>query len=277
MATSQQLVGDTVPPLTPDTSIVTANFEHPQRHPEFYSPGMIVVQVENTLYKVDQRLLCQFEFLRDMFEGASQFNTNKGEGQSDVNPIRLDAISSFEFESILRICEPKRFFKQSPGITLDEWKAILHLSTMWSFEELREHAIREIESIKPPPVDLILLARRCQVEKWLRPAYLELCKRPETITADEGRLLGIDLFAALCHIRERRCLMGAHDLQLMCPHCNHSNTAGRCHRCNRASVYQQRCHNCDNNFGSNGYNADPSETEKAVDLILTTIAGPESA
>lgn len=42
----------------------------------------------------------------------------------------------------------------------------------------------------------------CAVPQWVRPAYDAICRRPESLSPDEGRRLGWDRYAAICRIRE---------------------------------------------------------------------------
>ncbi|KAG8913513.1 hypothetical protein FRC02_005451 [Tulasnella sp. 418] len=122
-----------------------------------------------------------------MFDNAGQHNTDKREGVEDTDPIVLQGVTNFEFESLLRVCEPMQFLGSGPMADFKEWSGVLHLCTMWCYDELREYAIQEIEKLKPAPVDSILLARKCNVDKWLKPAYIQLCNRTEPITADEEK------------------------------------------------------------------------------------------
>ncbi|KAG8945156.1 hypothetical protein FRC03_001798 [Tulasnella sp. 419] len=137
-----------------------------------------------------------------MFEHASEFNPEKDEGHSEDNPIDLQGVSTFEIESLLHFFDPARILEGTDDIDLQQWSAILHLSTMWSYPKLRECAMKEIEKLNPSLKDYILLSRKCDVPKWLELVYNQLCRRDESITVEEGLVLGIEVFTRLCHLRE---------------------------------------------------------------------------
>ncbi|KAG8940598.1 hypothetical protein FRC03_005315, partial [Tulasnella sp. 419] len=79
-----------------DSSGMEANL--PQRHTSFYAITMIVLRVQDTLYRVDIRLLQRFQVFREMFDNAGQHNTDKREGVEDTDPIVLQGVTNFEFE-----------------------------------------------------------------------------------------------------------------------------------------------------------------------------------
>jgi len=66
----------------------------------------------------------------------------------------------------------------------------------------REYAIAAIDNIEQDSVDRIDLARLCNVQKWLLPAFSQLCLRKESLTAKEADRLEIETYADLCKVRE---------------------------------------------------------------------------
>ncbi|KAG8916231.1 hypothetical protein FRC02_004102 [Tulasnella sp. 418] len=242
----------------------------PQRHTSFYATTMIVLRVEDTLYRVDIRLLQRFQVFREMFDNAGQHNTDKREGVEDTDPIVLQGVTNFEFESLLRVCEPMQFLGSGPVADFKEWSAVLHLCTMWCYDELREHAIKEIEKLNPAPVDSILLARKCNVTKWLKLAYIQLCNRTEPVTADEGLLLGIHLFAELCHIREKfKPGTVTSQPMIVCGHCSYTNNGSYCNRCTRNCLLLNSCNHCGYSLRQNGtHNVNNPTLDNAIDKIL---------
>lgn len=75
--------------------------------------------------------------------------------------------------------------------TLDEWASILHLSSKWGFGAIRALAVREVFALASP-VDKIVLGRKYTMHDWLFDALVEVCERPEPLTLEEGRRLGMD-------------------------------------------------------------------------------------
>ena len=75
---------------------------------------------------------------------------------------------------------------------------------MWAFDKVRDLAIDQIDGLTQPAMDRLDLAMKCQVSKWLEPAYVELCTREELLTLEDAERLGIRRFCALSQIREKR-------------------------------------------------------------------------
>lgn len=93
-------------------------------------------------------------------------------------------------------------FDPLPELTLQEWSEAFHIATLWGFEQLRAYIIKTTDSIAQDPMDRIQLADQCGLTEWLHPAYAKLCARDTSLTAEEGRRLGFERFAALSRIRE---------------------------------------------------------------------------
>ena len=74
--------------------------------------------------------------------------------------------------------------------TFEHWSAILDLSTRWGFTSIRDLAIR---CIRPPdPLKKLLLARKNNIDRWIQPALLELCQRPQPLSLEEARLMDFE-------------------------------------------------------------------------------------
>ncbi|KAG8927849.1 hypothetical protein FRC02_007713, partial [Tulasnella sp. 418] len=174
-----------------------------KRHTYFYASPIILL-VEDTLYGVDKALLTQFQVFKDMFEAAGEFNKDLTEGLTDDNPIQLHGVTTFEMDSVLHVLDSKVPSRDAsiPSMNAERWQAVLRLATMWDFAQLRSFAIQAIEDLKLGPVKMIVLAWESEVEKWLKPSYVELCTRTTPLTADEGKVLGLDLVIQLARIRE---------------------------------------------------------------------------
>ncbi|KAG8952565.1 hypothetical protein FRC03_012097 [Tulasnella sp. 419] len=188
-----------------------------KKHGDFYSSGLMIVQVEDTLYRVDIRILNYFQVFQDMFQHASEFNPEKDEGQVDKNPIRLEGVTTSQFESLLKLSDLSSILKKGTR-TCEFWDAILHISSIWDSEELRQHAIQEIDNLKPNAAKYIYLAQKYDVSKWIEPAFVELCKRPESLSADEISMVGLPLLAHLCLVRERRAAITSTSGRAACGH-----------------------------------------------------------
>ncbi|KAG8937869.1 hypothetical protein FRC03_007812, partial [Tulasnella sp. 419] len=101
--TLRDVVERPIPSIPVDAAVLSGTDE---RHPDSYSEGLIVIQVENMLYRVDPSHLSGFQVLHNMLN-ERHFKSKQDKGLFDGNPVRIRDVSKFEFESILRICEAK--------------------------------------------------------------------------------------------------------------------------------------------------------------------------
>ncbi|KAK7024961.1 hypothetical protein R3P38DRAFT_2951956 [Favolaschia claudopus] len=89
-------------------------------------------------------------------------------------------------------------------MTTDEWISVLKLSTEWRFLQIRKLAIEMLTSTSQiSSVQRIVLARKYEVASWLRRGYLELAQSAESISEEEGELLGWKTAFRLIQARER--------------------------------------------------------------------------
>ncbi|KAI0931580.1 hypothetical protein AcV5_004967 [Taiwanofungus camphoratus] len=175
--------------------------DNAKRHQSLYfDDETVVFLVENTLFKVHRYF---FKRHSKMFATMFSLPPEVGkpvEGQSDENPICVPEVLSKDFERLLSLFYPE---KAGTGdlITVEEWTSILALATKWEFLGYRDLAIERLSQLASP-VDRILLARMYDVTPWLTPAYLELCKRDEALTFEEGVRLGMKDVVLLSEIRQ---------------------------------------------------------------------------
>jgi len=93
------------------------------------------------------------------------------------------------------------------GLSYEEWKSVLHLSTRWGFASLRKRALSSIEP--PTPHDRLLLARTYSVNDWVVPALSALCERATPLTVSEARQMDIEDVVLVSTVREdiRSCVI----------------------------------------------------------------------
>ena len=84
--------------------------------------------------------------------------------------------------------------------TLEEWVSVLDLATRWEFEAVRQGAIARLQEIASA-VDRICIARQFDIEDWLKPTYIELCRRPSSLTLAENTKLGLETATLLADVR----------------------------------------------------------------------------
>lgn len=89
--------------------------------------------------------------------------------------------------------------------SLTDWIALLSISTRLIFEKVRERAIKEItarlEEIEA--FELIGLAVKYDVEKWLKPAYRRIVTRSNLISHEEALKVPFAMAVMLMRSREQ--------------------------------------------------------------------------
>jgi hypothetical protein len=88
----------------------------------------------------------------------------------------------------------------------------LRIATTYNYPELRDFAIAGLERASLTAIDRIRLSDEFLLPSWEKPAFTQLCQRPETITPAEAQVLGMDRFVQIARIREaeqRRQLIGS--------------------------------------------------------------------
>lgn len=90
-------------------------------------------------------------------------------------------------------------------VPLEEWIALLSVSSRLLFDKVREHAISAIERHVPPlePARKVLLATKHDMPQWLNPAFTELCTRPDPLSEGEEHELGAEIAERVGRARDR--------------------------------------------------------------------------
>ncbi|KAI0088337.1 hypothetical protein BDY19DRAFT_950387 [Irpex rosettiformis] len=169
--------------------------------PDFYfNDELAVFLVERRLFKVHRYFLVRdSEFFRGMFACPTPPG-EEPEGTSDSRPISLHGVTHHEFRCLLRFFYDSMY--RPSIITLQDWIALLSISTRYVFDNIRELAISEISKQMIDPVTKITLANRYHVPQWLSPAFLELCKRVEPLQDPEAEALGLRSVVRIARARE---------------------------------------------------------------------------
>jgi hypothetical protein len=89
--------------------------------------------------------------------------------------------------------------------SLTDWIAMLSISTRLIFEKVRERAIKEITARldEIEPFELIGLAVKYDVEKWLKHAYRRIVTRTNLITHQEALKVPFPMAVMLMRSREQ--------------------------------------------------------------------------
>lgn len=89
-------------------------------------------------------------------------------------------------------------------LSLDNWVAILSISSRYDMDRIRQRAIRQIDSHRPviDPVEKIALAQKHDIPSWLPLAYASLCQRVNPLEEFEAEKLGLKVTVKLARARE---------------------------------------------------------------------------
>ncbi|KAJ8481602.1 hypothetical protein ONZ45_g15266 [Pleurotus djamor] len=124
------------------------------------------------------------------------------QGESDSTAILLPDVTADDLEKFLWVFyNPKHSLYAA---TFEDWSAILRLAHRWEFPEVKALCLRELEAMKMPLVDRLVLYQAHQVaDDVLIPRYCQLCARDEMLTMDEGQRLGMATTLLICTVREQ--------------------------------------------------------------------------
>ncbi|KAH9000721.1 hypothetical protein EDB86DRAFT_2827996 [Lactarius hatsudake] len=153
-------------------------------------------QVEQQLFKVHRYFLVRES---EFFQG----DPARVEGVDDEHPICILDTTIAELKSLLRFF----YFGMHDDYKAraPDWIATLTISTRLIFPKVRERAINELtyclEEIDP--FDLVGLAVKYDVEKWLKPAYRRIMTRINLITHAEAEKVPFLVAVMLMRSRER--------------------------------------------------------------------------
>ena len=79
---------------------------------------------------------------------------------------------------------------------------MLKLATMWDYRDLRKRSIERLDALSLEDIERIILGRRFHVSAWLVKSYEALARRDETLTEEEGGLVGVSTVCQLAKLRE---------------------------------------------------------------------------
>lgn len=180
------------------------NAKPPRRNPVYFLED-IVLQVENTLYRLPQsRFRTGSRAFHDML-ALPQGHTTSVEGLDDNNPIVLHGIASSDFDHLLEVLFPRA--EEPPNFNYHEWSRVARLADMWSFEDVMTLAIQEmspmLEKDSTMIVEQIMLAQQYKVKKWLVDGCARLVNRDLAPTLCERRKIGFELLIFVSELRDR--------------------------------------------------------------------------
>ncbi|CCM00973.1 uncharacterized protein FIBRA_03021 [Fibroporia radiculosa] len=162
-----------------------------RKHDRFYfDDGTVVFLVEDVLFKVHRYFL---EHKSEVFQTMFMLCPPEGqevEGESAGRPIILEDTRAIDFERFLTIFYP-RDVQYHDLSTFDEWASVAEFASKWLFTDIRGLAIERATAVGTL-AEKIVMARRYNLLELLCEARREIRERPQPLTLEEGRLLGVD-------------------------------------------------------------------------------------
>lgn len=195
--------------------IIPEVFQLQRARPFYFEDSQVVLQVDGEKYKIHRYFLTrESEFFKDLFS-LPQPEEFAGVEGSDDNPIKVPETPTLEFENLLQFFYFGMHDDYSPSLT--DWIAMLSISTRLIFEKVRERAIKEITARldEIEAFELIGLAVKYDVEKWLKHAYRRIVTRNNLITHQEALKVPFPMAVMLMRSREQywKDYTGAHRSQ----------------------------------------------------------------
>ncbi|KAF5387246.1 hypothetical protein D9757_006856 [Collybiopsis confluens] len=162
-----------------------------QIHSRFFlQDGNIDFRVNNVLFRVH----------RHFFFPNARALLLIGPVLPPVIDLSVFGFSQVEFASFLSLFYPRTIGTyEIHGI--QGWTTILKVANVLNFKDIRKLAIQRLDRIAPP-VDRIVLSRKYDVQRWVVPAFKELCTSIEPLTNEEGRKLGVEGLMVLTRMKQ---------------------------------------------------------------------------
>ncbi|KAF9487527.1 hypothetical protein BDN71DRAFT_1369606, partial [Pleurotus eryngii] len=167
---------------------------------EDYYFDFIVLQVGNRLFKVPRhKFVAESVIFRSMFD--LPLGDKRADGLTDEQPLRLDGIDHANSRHLLKYLYP-RGIDRPVSLTLDEWLAVLKLSSLWEMDRVRNNAITNLPTLLTNPAQKLGVAIDYNIEFWLVPAMQELVQREAPLSVADLEHIGIECALRLAAIRE---------------------------------------------------------------------------
>ncbi|KAG8703134.1 hypothetical protein FRC08_003056 [Ceratobasidium sp. 394] len=211
----------------------------PKRDSEFYfDDTLVVIMVDDTLFKVHKYQLMKSEVFSDMFKMTRPSSEGPEEGSSPENPIVLSGVAASDFRSLLRMLYTTQFSMHRVEPDASLIIPAFRLANKWNFEDLRAHLLPLAEK-ELDDIDKIVFAREFGIKEWLTPAHLKLFQRTTPFTSEEAAKLGVQSLLLISRLRD-----GMHQVPpgtYACYSCSGyqnvftGNSNYRCGKCNTLS------------------------------------------
>ncbi|KAK2462925.1 hypothetical protein APHAL10511_005123 [Amanita phalloides] len=177
------------------------------RNEEFYIDDMVVIRVEDQLFKVPQHVLtANSPVFRDMFNMPIP-KDSQPDGSSDEQPLVLEGLKASGFARLLKCIYPFKF-RPAPSkleFSLEEWKEVLKLSASYEMTEVKAWIVKEMTPLVDHyPTLLVHLSLVYDVKPWLASGAYDLVSRAEPLTETDIKVIGPSYAAKIMSLREDR-------------------------------------------------------------------------
>ncbi|KAJ3575279.1 hypothetical protein NP233_g1205 [Leucocoprinus birnbaumii] len=176
-----------------------------QRHPIYYlSDGNSVVQAGDTLFRFDLSILHSKSLvLQSILPSTQPSHLPKFD---DTHPLHLLETSSMDLEKLLQVLLP---LPNSPSPNLsspEHYLSLLNIASKYHIPTITSLAAARLHTLPFPgldPVRKIAIWDQYKLDPYLlRPSYVSLCQRDQSISLQMSLTLGIKRFTMLAAARE---------------------------------------------------------------------------
>ncbi|CAE6428245.1 unnamed protein product [Rhizoctonia solani] len=179
----------------------------PQVDSEFaYADGNIELQASTHIFWVHEFQLTKFMKIAELIRQARDRGelTTSPEHRVRVKIECTGKLGSKDVRHTLRVIYSSFVSGRAPpafdAVTLI---STLRVATLYQNPDLRSFSISELQSrFVIPPIHRIALSDELSLPDWEAPAFAELCRRPETISQKEAKVLGMVRTVEVARIRE---------------------------------------------------------------------------
>ncbi|KAG9126564.1 hypothetical protein FRC07_002974 [Ceratobasidium sp. 392] len=170
-----------------------------KRHSEFYmDDSLVVIQIEETLFKVHRYLLEQSEAYNDIFGGPSE---DPEWGTIPQKPYMLEDITASDFECLLKVLYARQFTTRQLTPETSLITSAFRLAHKWKFKDLIAYLLPLLEK-ELNDVDKVAFSREFNIKESLVTAHTNLCLRTEPFTTDEAVKLGVHSLLLIYRLRD---------------------------------------------------------------------------
>ncbi|CUA74216.1 hypothetical protein RSOLAG22IIIB_11057 [Rhizoctonia solani] len=181
---------------TPTSDVIT-----PPVHPEFaYEDGNIELETFDHVFWVHEFLLKKFTVFVEQVKQARGKGATSNAGRLK---IKLDRRSTSVIAAFRILYAPVFPSPETHKFNSETLIKALRIATLYGCPDMRNYAISELERrFTFLPIHRIQMSDEFNLPAWEKPAFIELCRRPEPISKEEAKVLGLDRLAAISRIRE---------------------------------------------------------------------------